>query len=1167
MSKAVGRRAHVLEIRKLLNQKKYDIGVESDLLVTEADEAASLEKGKQHYASCRIQGIVRGFLARIMARQMLVEYRAGNILRRVARGKLGRMKWMLEYWKSISVVKSPEALEALLERSVPHRDSKEAGGPAWRELYDPVSGAFWYYERKTKMTTWNCPLALQKNLVCSWNGYAGFGGLPSDGPCRVVFDNIAQYQGHLANTHKWFCVACGNKNFGASFPVCNLCGNSSSSDAEDGHEVLETAVKEVGAKISMYLHEEQDLVHKRGDKFVLKDHLVKLAVDLEEKRKRKEERKRDAALKAGKLIASSDASQSESSASKSLASKSVASSIGKTGTIAHTHKTASTTANSATTGTGTTSSVKKKKTASLSQRRDIEAARIAAGWEKNDRLRRKKILKVTGCMLPLAPLFDTNGNEGPPVLYQDKDDSVNPNQYAGLFRSVTEAHDAKQWIKNGGIEGERERFRNPLTKGIIPVGLFERIVKVKDPQEQSSVADSDEDSEDEFDETKTGSQTGDSTEEAESVEETLQDELIDFLGDNPRQPKMLVCAAYLDGKCSKSVCERAHPGKRDDAVIESVRLPNRPRKTLYVECCPDYDGSVITGCKLAGNCKKYHIYIRPSTRDIILRIYPKEEGEKSKILPSGAEITGNLHNNKMEGYGVMTWVNGATYSGNWCNDLRSGFGTYRTPLGTEYAGGWLQGKRHGFGCYINNLGEEYVGEWKDGKMDGCGRLTAANGDTYYGYFKSHKYHGVGVFSRVNGDKFMGYSVDGMACGLGIVSLGTGEKYKGLFDRNFRHGKGVCSYSNGAKYAGMWYRGVPHGFGIFVAPNGERYVGEFAGGKKHGHGRYFFQDGSFYDGEFHKNKAQGQGVYFFACGDKYSGAWHNDKRNGRGTYQYANGTVYTGNWVDNNIDGKGKMDWFYGAHYRGEFKRNCKHGRGIFTWPNGNCYKGMFDRDKLCGAGHMTYTSGHSYKGMWLNNMKHGKGTFSYVNGAIYEGDWIEDGRHGKGKLTFLPGTFIEESYDGDWEKDEKHGHGVYRYRADEGTVYDGQWEHNRREGVGKLSYLDGSYYKGDFHEEKMSGRGVYVGADGSQYEGEWLYNMRNGIGTLLGADGTIYHGNFHNNMKHGHGKIQHPNGDIFEGDWEGNVVRGATQSAKYTLAIGATSRGGPEEVKVRCFPY
>ena len=108
-----------------------------------ASENNSLEKAKQHYASCRIQGIVRGFLARIHTRNLLVEFRAGSLICKIARGKLGRMRWMLEYWKSISVVKSPEALDALLERSVTHRDSKEAGGPSWREYYDPVSGAFW----------------------------------------------------------------------------------------------------------------------------------------------------------------------------------------------------------------------------------------------------------------------------------------------------------------------------------------------------------------------------------------------------------------------------------------------------------------------------------------------------------------------------------------------------------------------------------------------------------------------------------------------------------------------------------------------------------------------------------------------------------------------------------------------------------------------------------------------------------------------------------------------------------------------------------------------------------------------------------------------------------------------------------------------------------------
>ena len=93
MSKAVGRRAEILAIRKELNQNQYDIAIESDQLVDDAAAAARLEKAKQHYASCRIQGIVRGFLSRVLFRELLAEYRAANLIQRIMRGKLGRMKW------------------------------------------------------------------------------------------------------------------------------------------------------------------------------------------------------------------------------------------------------------------------------------------------------------------------------------------------------------------------------------------------------------------------------------------------------------------------------------------------------------------------------------------------------------------------------------------------------------------------------------------------------------------------------------------------------------------------------------------------------------------------------------------------------------------------------------------------------------------------------------------------------------------------------------------------------------------------------------------------------------------------------------------------------------------------------------------------------------------
>ena len=56
-------------------------------------------------------------------------------------------------------------------------------------------------------------------------------------------------------------------------------------------------------------------------------------------------------------------------------------------------------------------------------------------------------------------------------------------------------------------------------------------------------------------------------------------------------------------------------------------------------------------------------------------------------------------------------------------------------------------------------------------------------------------------------------------------------------------------------------------------------------------------------------------------------------------------------------------------------------------------------------------------------------------------------------------------------------------------------------GTGKISYKDGSYYRGDMQKNQMWGHGIYVGSDNTQYDGEWRANMRQGVGTALYSDG------------------------------------------------------------------
>lgn len=41
--------------------------------------------------------------------------------------------------------------------------------------------------------------------------------------------------------------------------------------------------------------------------------------------------------------------------------------------------------------------------------------------------------------------------------------------------------------------------------------------------------------------------------------------------------------------------------------------------------------------------------------------------------------------------------------------------------------------------------------------------------------------------------------------------------------------------------------------------------------------------------------------------------------------------------------------------------------------------------------------------------------------------------------------------------------------------------------IGKYIWNDGSYYQGDWIENKISGYGVYIWADGRKYDGRGIY--------------------------------------------------------------------------------
>ena len=111
----------------------------------------------------------------------------------------------------------------------------------------------------------------------------------------------------------------------------------------------------------------------------------------------------------------------------------------------------------------------------------------------------------------------------------------------------------------------------------------------------------------------------------------------------------------------------------------------------------------------------------------------------------------------------------------------------------------------------------------------------------------------------------------------------------------------------------------------------------------------------------------------------------------------------------------------------------------------------------------------------------------YDNGDMYEGCTDVEGRfNGKGK-----------------------------YLSADGSYYSGDWVNNKREGSGEFKFSDGSLYIGDWVNNKMDGKGKYTNTDGDIYEGYYKDNMRNGQGVYsykIGSQKSVERGVFKNDM-------------------------------------------------------
>jgi len=97
------------------------------------------------------------------------------------------------------------------------------------------------------------------------------------------------------------------------------------------------------------------------------------------------------------------------------------------------------------------------------------------------------------------------------------------------------------------------------------------------------------------------------------------------------------------------------------------------------------------------------------------------------------------------------------------------------------------------------------------------------------------------------------------------------------------------------------------------------------------------------------------------------------------------------------------------------------------------------------------------------------------------------------------------SIEGFWVSDQKHGHIV---ESVNGFQFDGVYESGIKKGPGKLLCPDGSFYEGQFDEDKLNNLGVHIDRLGNHYEGFFKLGIKSGIGRFFFSDGKVYKGNF-----------------------------------------------------------
>ena len=156
------------------------------------------------------------------------------------------------------------------------------------------------------------------------------------------------------------------------------------------------------------------------------------------------------------------------------------------------------------------------------------------------------------------------------------------------------------------------------------------------------------------------------------------------------------------------------------------------------------------------------------------------------------------------------------------------------------------------------------------------------------------------------------------------------------------------------------------------------------------------------------------------------------------------------------------------------------------------------------------------------------------SGEIYEGRLVDGLREGYGKLTYVNGSI----YEGEFANNLPSGSdGLLTFT--DGRTYRGTFVNGHMQGYGTLEWPNGDVYVGTFDANSITGRGKYFWQlTKATYEGTVEGGMLHGVGVMSWPDGRRYEGSYLNGHRHGFGIFRLADGSVYRGFFESDQRNG-----------------------------